>query len=642
MARIIYYHNLEYEDLPTSKAAKRNRPQWNSDTDDNRLESAQAFDKSECYGHFGQCVSEIKRTCQERTLATEAASASDASPVSQPDLQATNTQSQMGDNNDSGYQEHADGGVDACVEAQDDNEVQVLCSVNVGAQGQDKKIAGKTRLVNAKITDYYARLERKTCSRQVATGLGLVRAAGDLDAEYLTSVLRSHFNFDAFRTNQLEAITASLQGQDTLILMPTGAGKSICYQLPALVTQGVTVVISPLLALIRDQVRRLNSLGLVSSSLASDCKPAQRLLVLRELMRSDCPIKVLFVTPEGLLMSEQVQDYLATLHAQGRMARFVIDEAHCVSTWGASFRKDYSRLGYVRANFQGVPIMAMTATAAPRVQADILNILGLGPTNLRVFTQSYNRPNILFGVCHKGKDSKMELCDIIKSRFRDDCGIVYCLSRDECDKMAEEMLSADLRAVSYHGGLGDAARREAYDCWLSGKSNIVCATIAFGMGIDKANVRFVFHYVLPSSIQGYYQEAGRAGRDGVTAYSVIFYSRRDVPRMRSMIERNRNQSEEERGRQLEHLQEMVRYAANMSRCRRVLLFAHLGETFDRDLCKDSVHLCDNCLEECRKEQRLMDEETESFVDREMRMERERVWRRLDSLKRVQPASRRKL
>lgn len=420
------------------------------------------------------------------------------------------------------------------------------------------------------------------------------------DRSLLLQTLKKYFKFTSFRENQLEAVNATCMGLDTLVLMPTGGGKSICYQLPAIVTPGLTIVVSPLKSLIEDQVARLKSLRIKTSSLSSQTSEKDACEIFNDLRGPETPEhKLLYVTPEKINCSGALMNLFKSLHSRNLLARFVIDEAHCVSMWGSDFRPDYRKLGKLRDSFHDVPIMALTATAPPKVRDDIFNQLQMNKETGKTFIQSFNRPNLKFEVRLKSKGCIVEVSNMIRKKFIKQCGIIYCLSRNDCETVAEKLRENGISSSPYHAGLSDNQRKRVFNAWSSGVFQVVCATIAFGMGIDKSDVRFVIHYSVPKSVEGYYQEAGRAGRDGKIAACILYYSKSDVYRMRSMLSKGSRRTLDEReakDRDKGNLEHIISYVENRSECRRAILLRYLGEEFDSAQCVSRAETaCDNCL-----------------------------------------------
>ena len=411
------------------------------------------------------------------------------------------------------------------------------------------------------------------------------------------TVLKDKFQLRGFRMNQLEAIDATLAGKDTFVLMPTGGGKSLCYQLPSIVnsgsTKGVTIVISPLLSLMQDQVSHLQRLNIKAFLVNGETDASERKRILSILSRTgaDEHIELIYITPEMVSKNQSLINCLEKLHRNRRLARIVIDEAHCVSQWGHDFRPDYKELGEFRARFPGVPMMALTATATENVKVDVIHNLKM--QNCQVLSQSFNRPNLTYEVRQKQKGGGLleSIASTIKESWANKSGIIYCLSRKACETLASDLKKKHgLKAAHYHAGLESDKRAQIQRDWQSGKHHVIVATIAFGMGIDKPDVRFVIHHTIPKSLEGYYQETGRAGRDGKRSGCYLYYGYGDTASIKRMIDQGEG-SNEQKARQYQMLRNVVQYCENKTDCRRMQILGYFNEYFRREDCNAS---CDNC------------------------------------------------
>lgn len=391
-------------------------------------------------------------------------------------------------------------------------------------------------------------------------------------------VLNEVFGYPAFRGHQAEVIEHVTGGGDALVLMPTGSGKSLCYQIPALLREGVGVVVSPLIALMQDQVAALAELGVRAAFLNSTLSGAQAAQVEGRVRRGE--LDLLYVAPERLLM-ERCLDLLA----QSRLALLAIDEAHCVSQWGHDFRPEYLQLSVLRERFPGVPRIALTATADAQTRAEILGRLELDEA--RVFVSSFDRPNIRYRIVEKD-DARRQVLDFIRAEHAGEAGIVYCLSRRKVDETAAFLESQGIAALAYHAGMEGETRRRHQERFQREDGVVVVATIAFGMGIDKPDVRFVAHLDLPKSVEGYYQETGRAGRDGLPADAWMAYGLQDVVQLRRMIDESQA-GEAQKRIQAAKLDAMLGLCET-AECRRVRLLGYFGEA------AAPCGNCDTCLD----------------------------------------------
>jgi ATP-dependent DNA helicase RecQ len=393
----------------------------------------------------------------------------------------------------------------------------------------------------------------------------------------LLSALKKHFGYDQFRPLQREIIEDALAGRDVFVLMPTGGGKSLCFQLPALMRDGLTIVVSPLIALMKDQVDALQTSGIPATYLNSTLNREEAKARWRGLHRGQ--YRMLYVAPERLMLDTFLERAL-----NWNIAQFAIDEAHCISEWGHDFRPEYRELKKLRGHLPDVPIMALTATATERVRADVIKELEL--RDPRFYVASFNRPNLTYRVVPKTEPYE-QLLAFIRSR-PNDSGIIYCASRKSTESLARNLNEGGVSAKPYHAGLTNVERTKHQDAFLRDDVRVITATIAFGMGINKPNVRFVVHYDLPKNLESYYQETGRAGRDGLPSECVLLFSAGDVAKQRHFID---EKTEKEARIARAQLQQMVHYAETRE-CRRAVLLEYFGETFPLQSC-DS---CDNCLQ----------------------------------------------
>ncbi|CAD6212279.1 unnamed protein product [Miscanthus lutarioriparius] len=390
------------------------------------------------------------------------------------------------------------------------------------------------------------------------------------------------FGITSYRSNQREIINAVMSGRDVLVIMAAGGGKSLCYQLPAVLRDGIALVVSPLLSLIQDQVMGLTALGIPAYMLTSTTNKEVEKFIYRALDKGEGELKILYVTPEKISKSKRFMSKVEKCHHAGRLSLVAVDEAHCCSQWGHDFRPDYKNLSILKIQFPSVPMIALTATATSKVQTDLIEMLHI-PRCVK-FVSTVNRPNLFYKVYQKSPVGKVvidEIANFITESYpNNESGIVYCFSRKECEQVAKELRDRGVLAEHYHADMDIVAREKIHMRWSKGQSQVIVGTVAFGMGINKPDVRFVIHHSLSKSMETYYQESGRAGRDGLPSECVLYYRPGDVPRQSSMV------FYENCG--LQNLYDIVQYCQSKS-CRRGAFFRHFGEAL-----QDCNGMCDNC------------------------------------------------
>lgn len=439
-------------------------------------------------------------------------------------------------------------------------------------------------------------------------------------------ILKDIFGFDSLRPFQKDVVEAMMNQKDILVISPTGSGKSLCFQLPALSMEGITVVLSPLKSLIYDQVESLKKKGIKCELLNGDLGIRKKTIVLDELRKPAPSIKLLYSTPESVLCNDEIKPYIKELYDKNLISRIVLDEAHCISTWGHDFRPNYLKVKYLKSTFPNIPIIALTATATEKVNHDIRDILQMGEET-EIFQSSFLRTNLNIQIKERGskkseeKEVINEIAELLKTKYLNQSAILYAFSRNKCQELSEQLNELGIKADYYHAGLGAKKRNEVQTKWIENDLQIICATIAFGMGIDKADVRVVFHFNLPKNIEGYYQEIGRGGRDLKRSDCILYYCENDRIVYNQMANKKKSELDDNdffkvkklnMAKNEQHkLYDMINFIENIYDCRHIALSNYFGEKRKEKIgfCKD---LCDNCMrkqetkskvnitEECKK------------------------------------------
>ncbi|CAG7822773.1 unnamed protein product [Allacma fusca] len=444
---------------------------------------------------------------------------------------------------------------------------------------QIKKLQERKRELDGRISNI-------KCELDMLSKGGSASAQYEVDtfpwSDEMMSKLRSVFKIEDFRSYQKAAVNATMNNLDCLLIMPTGGGKSLCFQLPAILSKGITLVVSPLISLMEDQLQSMKELGIHTALFNSNTSREETKFIFDSMINPSATLKLLYVTPEKLAKSKRLMSQLEKAYRANRFARLVIDEVHCCSQWGHDFRPDYKFLGIMKTQYPKTPIIGLTATATPNVIIDVQKILNIEGS--LVFKDTFFRPNLKYEVLDCGEASKIEdIANLINTRFPKQSGIIYCLTIKDCEEVSEKLRTFKIRAARYHAQLEPEKRTEIQKKWYNNEVQVIVATVAFGMGINKLDVRYVIHHSMSKSVENYYQETGRAGRDGNPAHCILFFKFGDSFRASSLMFTEKNG--------VVNVYNMLKYSLDRSNCRKGLLAQHFGDAWELSGCGE---MCDNC------------------------------------------------